>query len=105
MLQVVHESLRERRAAAATPAPDAAAPTSSTASGEGAAAAGVELSADDRDALLSVRDGLRCQARHERNWAGGRATAGARAGRVYYEVKGGAGGVRGGKGGLGVGAF
>lgn len=90
MLQVVHESLRRRRAAAAAPRPT---PTSSTAAeatssaGGGGGGGRVELSGDDRDALLAIRDGVLCQARHERNWAGARATAGARAGRVYFEVR------------------
>ena len=30
--------------------------------------------------------GHRCQARNDRAWAGGRATIGARQGRVYYEI-------------------
>ena len=36
--------------------------------------------------LLIVRVGLRCQARNDRAWAGGRATVGATQGKVYYEI-------------------
>jgi hypothetical protein len=43
---------------------------------------------DDRDAFFSIRDGVRCQCRQERNWGGARATLGAFGGRVYYEVRG-----------------
>lgn len=45
-----------------------------------------EWSVDDRDAFFSMRDGVRCQCRQERNWGGARATLGAFGGRVYYEV-------------------
>jgi hypothetical protein len=44
------------------------------------------LSVDDRDAFFSIREGVKCQCRQERNWGGARATLGAFGGRVYYEV-------------------
>lgn len=45
-----------------------------------------ELNADDRDTFFSIRDGVQCQCRQEKNWGGARATLGAFGGRVYYEV-------------------
>jgi hypothetical protein len=45
------------------------------------------LDLQDRDAVLAVSpDGTACQSRSEKSWGGGRATAGAYAGKVYYEV-------------------
>jgi hypothetical protein len=46
-----------------------------------------ELSLEDRDGFFSIRQGLQCQCRQEKNWGGARATLGAFAGRVYYEVR------------------
>jgi len=45
-----------------------------------------ELSIDDRDSFFSIRDGLCCQSRQDKAWGGARATLGAFAGKVYYEV-------------------
>lgn len=45
-----------------------------------------ELSLEDRDSFFSIKDGVLCQCRQEKNWGGARATLGAFAGRVYYEV-------------------
>jgi hypothetical protein len=58
--------------------------------GAAAAASGrrCELSLEDRDSFFSIRDGLQCQCRQEKNWGGARATLGAFGGRVYYEVCG-----------------
>ncbi len=79
ILQVVHESLR---AVAGTGA------STSTSTSSAAASEPVRLSDEDRDAVFNIReDGLRCQSRAERSWGGARATVGAFAGRVYYEVR------------------
>lgn len=91
VLQVVHESLRAKRRMAAIAGTSSS--TGASSSGQRSSApSGVELSQEDRDGLLSIQDGTRCQARHERSWGGGRATVGAFGGKVYYEVSwGGAG--------------
>ncbi|KAF8064578.1 DDX1 [Scenedesmus sp. PABB004] len=82
VLQIVHETLQAWARGAAMHG------------GGGAASAApaaprrrCELSSEDRDAALSVRDGTACQCRDERAWGGGRATLGAFAGRVYYEAE------------------
>jgi len=47
----------------------------------------VQLSMDDRDSIFAISsDGTTCQARHDKNWAGGRATIGVKAGKYYYEA-------------------
>ncbi|KAK9822994.1 hypothetical protein WJX81_003865 [Elliptochloris bilobata] len=77
VLQLVHEDVQARsrpgsqgssRAPSEAPAP-------------------CRMSVDDRDPLFSVAlpDGLRCQARAEGAWCQGRATAGAVAGKLYWE--------------------
>lgn len=55
--------------------------------GEAGSGRRCELSVDDRDPFFSIKDGVRCQCRQERNWGGARATLGAFGGRVYYEVR------------------
>lgn len=80
ILQIVHETRRRQLRG-----------DGGAARGGGAGDAGpsqaARLSADDRDALLAISpDGLVCQARHERLWAGCRASAGVFGARVYFEA-------------------
>ncbi|GMH45072.1 hypothetical protein BSKO_13029 [Bryopsis sp. KO-2023] len=47
-----------------------------------------KLNVEDRDSVFAISaNGLQCQSRAERAWAGCRATVGAFAGKVYYEAK------------------
>ena len=79
MLQVVHETLVEEAASAARLARQA--------SGGGVLpSAAVALSTADRDPLMAVSpDGLVCQCRSERSWAGVRASVGVTSGRHWFE--------------------
>ena len=84
-LQVCHELLQARARGRAEVA--AKAGGGAKAGAAGPKAAGAELSTEDRDALLAVSpDGLACQSRAERAWAGGRARVGVLQGRFYFEV-------------------
>lgn len=79
ILQVVHETLAEEARAAQRGT------VSETAAGS-TTSADVRLSTDDRDALMAVApDGLLCQCRSERAWAGCRATVGVATGRHFFE--------------------
>ena len=100
-IQLVHETRRAHAAAAA-----AAAASMTASAGEGGSnaskrarvQAAVSLSQRDRSSLMAcatepgaANEGssaplLRCQARHEREWCGVRATAGLVSGRAYFEV-------------------
>lgn len=77
----MHETLRARlrRAAAAAQAPAAQPPPPPP-------PLCVAVSESDRDNALAVRDGTLCQSREAVAWSGGRATAGALKGRVYFEA-------------------
>ena len=79
VLQVVHETLVEEAASAARLARQA--------SGGGVLpSAAVALSTADRDPLMAVSpDGLVCQCRSERSWAGVRASVGVTSGRHWFE--------------------
>ena len=80
MVQVVHETLRDRQRGGGTKKPKA-----TTA---GAAPAAVfNLSRDDRDPQFAVSPtGLECQSRAAHSWAGGRCTAAVTGGRYCYEA-------------------
>jgi len=89
----VHETLRARvrRAAEAAAAARGAGNAGNGGDATAAAAAApplppVAVSAADRDAALAVRGGTLCQSREASAWSGGRATCGARRGRVYFEA-------------------
>jgi ATP-dependent RNA helicase DDX1 len=82
ILQAVHETLRARaRRAAAGPAGTHTATTAPP-----PPSSPLAVSETDRDAALAVRDGTLCQSREAVAWSGGRATRGARRGRVYFEA-------------------
>jgi len=75
VLQIVHETLRSKTRAGTHDAQPSSASVNCT------------LNCEDRDMLLAVSpDGLACQSRSEKAWGGGRASMGAFAGKVYYEV-------------------
>ncbi|GAB4816240.1 hypothetical protein N2152v2_003286 [Parachlorella kessleri] len=76
VLQIVHETIIAKQRGK----------LSSGAAGSGGVVQCL-LNVDDRDPLFAVTpDGLRCQARSESAWAGGRGTVGAFSGKVYYEA-------------------
>jgi ATP-dependent RNA helicase DDX1 len=77
----VHETLRARARRAANTAGPGAATTPAT-----PPTPSLAVSETDRDAALAVRDGTLCQSREAVAWSGGRATWGARRGRVYFEA-------------------
>ncbi|KAK9791611.1 hypothetical protein WJX73_009998 [Symbiochloris irregularis] len=77
ILQIVYETVTT------SPAQTSSAQQSSAP----AASLECKLSLDDRDSLLAISpDGLTCQARSQHAWQGGRATAGVREGRAYFEA-------------------
>lgn len=82
VLQIAHEALKQKERIAMS----AAASSGPQQQQQQQATFKFELSSEDRDAWLSVKDGVRCQSRQERNWGGARASVGATAGKVYYEV-------------------
>ncbi len=93
MLQIVHETLRQRARGGAASGSTAAsgAPGSGGGGGGGPSpAAGCVLSTEDRDLCCAISaDGLVAQSRAEKNWGGVRASVGVFAscgGKVYYEV-------------------
>ena len=80
VLQIVHETLVEEATAAARLANKAAG------GGVPQTAVAVALSSTDRDPLMAVSpDGLVCQCRSERSWAGVRGTVGVASGRHWFE--------------------
>lgn len=77
VLQIVHETLIAKQRGKLS--------SGAAGSGEGVVCC---LNLEDRDPLFAVTpNGLRCQARSEQAWAGGRGTIGAFSGRVYYEAR------------------
>lgn len=78
ILQIVHETIRMRQRDGGTVT---AAPSTS---GQKVACC---LNVDDRDLIVAIsEDGLRAQSRSQKAWGGARATVGAFAGQMYYEV-------------------
>lgn len=78
VLQIVHETLQSWARGAAI--------ASNTSSDSSSSSRRCELSVEDRDSFFSIKDGVLGQCRQERSWGGARATWGAFAGKVYYEV-------------------
>ncbi|BDA42848.1 ATP-dependent RNA helicase DDX1 [Coccomyxa sp. Obi] len=78
ILQVVHETVTARRQERGTSAASSDAPKASSAD--------CTWSMEDRDVVFNVSEnGLSCSSM-TKGWAGGRATVGATAGRLYFEV-------------------
>jgi len=76
VLQQVHETVRARTNPSSAKAEDAPARPHK-----------FQMSSSDRDETMAVSpDGLLCQSRSEKAWAGGRALVGCKAGKVYYEA-------------------
>lgn len=96
-IQIVHETRRAAVAAAAAGMKAAGSGAGRGPDGQSAAKRArveiepVKLNTNDRAAMLAVSpDGLVCQCRQEKEWAGVRATAGVLAGpgaKVYYEAR------------------
>ena len=90
VLQIVHESLRQRggRARRDEALGNLAGRGFRGRGSTTTTAANVAMSASDRsDAFAVSPDGFRTQARDPRSWAGGRASVGVTSGKHYYEVE------------------
>lgn len=92
VLQIVHEALRRAQQGHAARGSGQADTSGEAGKGSNSAAPSqlppCVMSTEDRDAVMAVApDGLAVQSRSDKSWGGGRATLGAFAGKVYYEVR------------------
>lgn len=85
-IQIAHEYRRTGRTAAVA-ASGGASPSEGGRPAKKARVESSQLSIEDRSPMLAITpDGLSCQCRQERDWAGARATKGVLQGKFYYEV-------------------